>query len=81
MGARSRAGAGPEGFSQSWSYQSTIDPEELFRKIFGNAGFTKSTFEDFAESNFGFGEAQEVDNIYSFSLYVLFFITISTGGC
>lgn len=65
MGARSGAGAGPQGFSQSWSYQSTIDPEELFRKIFGNAGFAKNAFEDFAESNFGFGEAQEVkDKIF-----------------
>ncbi|KAK9736494.1 DnaJ C terminal domain [Popillia japonica] len=60
MGARTGAGAGPQGFSQSWSYQSTIDPEELFRKIFGDGGFGKNAFEDFAESNFGFGEAQEV---------------------
>ncbi|XP_049826169.1 protein tumorous imaginal discs, mitochondrial-like isoform X2 [Aethina tumida] len=52
---------GPQGFSQSWEYQSTIDPEELFRKIFGEAGFgNKSPFEDFSESNYGFGEAQEV---------------------
>ncbi|CAH1161740.1 unnamed protein product [Phyllotreta striolata] len=54
---------GPQGFSQQWEYQSTINPEELFRKIFGDA-FGKSSnsnpFEDFAESNYGFGEAQEV---------------------
>ncbi|KAF5296954.1 hypothetical protein FQR65_LT10106 [Abscondita terminalis] len=42
-----------------WSYQSTIDPEELFRKIFGDAGFRRNTFDDFAESSFGFGSAQE----------------------
>ncbi|XP_022901527.1 protein tumorous imaginal discs, mitochondrial-like isoform X2 [Onthophagus taurus] len=59
MGARSGGGAGPQGFSQSWQYQSTIDPEELFRKIFGDSGFSKS-FDDFTESNFGFGEAQEI---------------------
>ncbi|KAF5284882.1 hypothetical protein FQA39_LY16932 [Lamprigera yunnana] len=49
-----------EGFNQQWSYQSTIDPEELFRKIFGDAGFGRSRFDDFAESSFGFGSAQEV---------------------
>lgn len=57
------AGAyGPQGFSQQWQYQSTIDPEELFRKIFGDASFGRqsSPFDDFAESSYGFGEAQEV---------------------
>ncbi|XP_060530811.1 protein tumorous imaginal discs, mitochondrial-like isoform X2 [Cylas formicarius] len=71
MGAGANAGraSGPQGFSQSWSYQSTIDPEELFRKIFGEAGFGKgsSPFEDFAESRYGFGEAQEVVLRISFS--------------
>ncbi|ENN79355.1 hypothetical protein HUJ04_009354 [Dendroctonus ponderosae] len=51
---------GPQGFSQHWEYQSTIDPEELFRKIFGDGGFSKSPFGDFAESQYGFGESQEV---------------------
>ncbi|XP_017779875.1 PREDICTED: protein tumorous imaginal discs, mitochondrial isoform X2 [Nicrophorus vespilloides] len=63
MGGGGRAGGahGPQGFSQSWQYQSTIDPEELFRKIFGDGGFGKSTgFDNFAESSYGFGEAQEV---------------------
>lgn len=50
---------GPDSFSQSWHYQSTIDPEELFRKIFGSAGFGKSSFDDFADSKFGFGAAEE----------------------
>ncbi|XP_030763599.1 protein tumorous imaginal discs, mitochondrial-like isoform X2 [Sitophilus oryzae] len=59
---------GPQGFSQHWQYQSTIDPEELFRKIFGTGGFGKgSSFEDFADSSFGFGEAQEVVLRVSFS--------------
>lgn len=58
-------GAGPshggthQGFNQHWQYQSTVDPEELFRKIFGDANF-KQDFNDFAESKFGFGAAQEV---------------------
>ncbi|KAJ3658762.1 hypothetical protein Zmor_010483 [Zophobas morio] len=52
---------GHQGFAEQWQYRSTIDPEELFRKIFGQAGFGKSTsFDDFAESAFGFGQAQEV---------------------
>lgn len=56
------AGYGPQGFSQNWQYRSTIDPEELFRKIFGDAGFRSGGggFEDFSESQFGFGGAQEV---------------------
>lgn len=57
-------GAG-QGFSsahQSWNFQSSIDPEELFRKIFGQqARYGGGGFqEDFAESAFGFGAAQEV---------------------
>ncbi|KAG7305029.1 Protein tumorous imaginal discs-mitochondrial [Plutella xylostella] len=54
------AGAGPDGFTNQWQYKSTIDPEELFRKIFGDAGFRKDSFSDFAESQFGFGAAQEL---------------------
>ncbi|XP_076236163.1 dnaJ homolog l(2)tid, mitochondrial isoform X2 [Calliopsis andreniformis] len=57
-------------FSQSWQFRSTINPEELFRKIFGDAGFQNSTFtdyEDFAESKFGFGAAQEVVMNLTFS--------------
>ncbi|KAI9553965.1 hypothetical protein GHT06_019236 [Daphnia sinensis] len=46
---------------QNWNFQSSIDPEELFRKIFGQAGFQGGNFgEDFAESRFGFGAAQEM---------------------
>lgn len=54
----SAAGGASTGFQ---GFQSTMDPEELFRKIFGDAGF-KSSFSnfDFAESQFGFGEAEEV---------------------
>jgi DnaJ family protein A protein 3 len=66
------AGYGPQGFSQHWQYRSTIDPEELFRKIFGDfkggmgggGGFEEA---DFSESKFGFGGAQEVIMSLSFS--------------
>ncbi|XP_013149130.1 PREDICTED: protein tumorous imaginal discs, mitochondrial-like isoform X2 [Papilio polytes] len=51
---------GADGFTHQWQYKSTIDPEELFRKIFGDAGFKSESFSDFAESQFGFGAAQEV---------------------
>lgn len=56
------------GARTQWSYQSNVDPEELFRQIFGDLrnfqqgnrrsdfGFG-TIFEDF--SNFGFGQAQE----------------------
>ncbi|XP_049878697.1 protein tumorous imaginal discs, mitochondrial-like isoform X3 [Pectinophora gossypiella] len=52
--------SGPDGFTHQWQYKSTIDPEELFRKIFGDAGFKSNAFSDFAESQFGFGAAKEV---------------------
>ncbi|XP_052898656.1 protein tumorous imaginal discs, mitochondrial isoform X2 [Anopheles moucheti] len=58
-GSSPGSGAGPQGFSQNWQFRSTIDPEELFRKIFGDGGF-QSGFEDFSDSKFGFGGAQEV---------------------
>ncbi|XP_038218941.1 protein tumorous imaginal discs, mitochondrial-like isoform X2 [Zerene cesonia] len=51
---------GSDGFTHQWQYKSTIDPEELFRKIFGDAGFKSEAFSDFAESQFGYGAAQEV---------------------
>ncbi|CAG9831670.1 unnamed protein product [Diabrotica balteata] len=51
----------PQGFSQQWQYQSTIDPEPLFRTIFGDAFIKGSShFEVFTESNYGFGEAQTI---------------------
>lgn len=54
------------GFNQNWQFRSTVDPEELFRKIFGDANF-KSEFNDFAESQFGFGGAQEITMNLTFS--------------
>ena len=50
-------------YNQHWQYRSTINAEELFRKIFGDAGFQSGAFndfEDFSESKYGFGAAQEV---------------------
>jgi len=63
------AGAGFGGGQQSWNFHSSMDPEELFRKIFGSAGFggagrnpfgDTGSEDDFAESPFGFGGAQEI---------------------
>lgn len=53
---------GPQGFAQNWQFRSTVDPEELFRKIFGDASAfgQHSNFDDFSDSQFGFGGAQEV---------------------
>ncbi|XP_071452761.1 protein tumorous imaginal discs, mitochondrial-like isoform X2 [Hetaerina americana] len=62
--------SGASGFNaQSWQFHSSVDPEELFRKIFGDAGFKQGLheFEDYAESNFGFGGAQEVIMNLTFS--------------
>lgn len=69
-GGQGGPNAGPD-FSrhQSWNFQSSVDPEELFRKIFGQAGFGQggNFTEDYAESRFGFGAAQEVKKIVSIS--------------
>lgn len=55
-------GMGSENFQNTWSYQSNVDAEELFRKIFNQSGFGQSASfeEDFADSKFGFGAAEEV---------------------
>lgn len=57
--AGGRRPSGSQGFEQQWQYQSTINPEELFRKIFGNINYQQE-FNDFAGSQFGFGGAKEV---------------------
>lgn len=58
---------GPQGFAQDWQFRSTVDPEELFRKIFGDANFRSQGFDDFSESQFGFGGAQEIVMNLTFS--------------
>ncbi|XP_031844957.1 dnaJ homolog l(2)tid, mitochondrial isoform X2 [Nomia melanderi] len=58
------------GFGSSYHYTSTINPEELFRRIFGDAGFQSSAFsdfEDFAESKYAYAAAQEVVMNLTFS--------------
>lgn len=61
-GGSSGGGAGgPQGSWGPEGFHSTIDPEELFRKIFGDlGGRTGFSDFDFSESQFGFGGAQEV---------------------
>lgn len=67
-GAGGHAAGGPQ-----WQgFHSTIDPEELFRKIFGDFARAsrggggggknpfESAFEDFAGTAHGFGSSQEV---------------------
>jgi DnaJ homolog subfamily A member 3 len=68
-GRRGGPGAGMgQGFGGGWNFSSNVDPEELFRKIFGEAGFKTGfgDYEDFAESHFGYGAAQEVIFIWLF---------------
>lgn len=57
----SAGGGGAAGYQ---GFHSTIDPEELFRKIFNDYGFgnfSQNNNFDFAESNFGFGQSQEIN--------------------
>lgn len=65
-GPSAGAGFNNQGFGQHWQYQSTVDPEELFRKIFGSGGF-KNDFNDFADSHYGFGGAQEISLSLTFA--------------
>ncbi|KAI4482426.1 hypothetical protein M0802_013719 [Mischocyttarus mexicanus] len=68
MGQGSRQNAND--FQQQWHFRSTLDPEELFKKIFGDAGFKSGMFgdfEDFAESKYGFGASKEVIMDLTFS--------------
>ncbi|XP_017753384.1 PREDICTED: protein tumorous imaginal discs, mitochondrial-like isoform X1 [Eufriesea mexicana] len=70
MGMNQGSGEHVKDFGQSWQFRSSINPEELFRKIFGQAGFQTNIFndfEDFQESSYGFGAAQEVIMNLTFS--------------
>lgn len=51
---------GPEEWAKAWSYNSNIDPEEFFRKIFGDGKFHESEFDEHMENRDGFGSATEV---------------------
>ena len=69
-----RNGGGPSpgsgfggGFdANKWNFHSTIDPEELFRKIFGfqngRRSFDEDMYDDFSESYGGSAPAQEVNS-------------------
>lgn len=66
-------GMGNGNFQNTWSYQSNVDAEELFRKIFNQSGFssTGSFEEDFADSKFGFGAAEEVIIIFKCIVFII----------
>jgi len=54
-----------------------MNPEELFRKIFGDAGFSTSGFggfSNFAESAFGFAPAAEAS---ASTFRIIFFIFLA----
>lgn len=53
-----------EDFMHRWNFKSNIDPEELFRKIFGDSGFDfKVDDSEHIHNQYGFGNAQEVRTI------------------
>lgn len=58
-------GAGTGGFSQNWQYSSNIDPEELFRKIFGDNNFQDQ--DDFGGRGYGFATSQEISMNLTFA--------------
>ncbi|XP_029673888.1 protein tumorous imaginal discs, mitochondrial-like isoform X2 [Formica exsecta] len=65
-----RGNRGTKNYNQHWQYRSSVNAEELFRRIFGDAGFQSGAFndfEDFTETTYGFGAAQEVIMNLSFS--------------
>ncbi|KAL1455290.1 hypothetical protein WDU94_009395 [Cyamophila willieti] len=48
-------------YMNRWNFKSNVDPEELFRKIFGDAGFDfKVGEDDFTANQYGFGSSQEI---------------------
>lgn len=55
-------GRGAKSYNQHWQYRSTINAEELFRRIFGDHGFQSGAFDDFEDfsTKHGFAAAQEV---------------------
>ncbi len=60
--------AGPQGFSGFQGFQSNIDPEELFRNIFGDfaRGFGEKNFSQQEMNDFGFSAPQEIQLSVSF---------------
>lgn len=67
MGMGQQGTSHTKDFNEGWQFRSSINPEELFRKIFGETGFQTNIFndfEDYQDSKYGFGAAQEVYIIY-----------------
>lgn len=62
---RNGGGGGGGGFSQNWQYRSNINPEELFRSMFGDAFHQES--QEFTDSNYGFATSQEVSMNLTFA--------------
>lgn len=68
-----QGGGGPRGtggFQGNWNFHSNVDPEELFRKIFGSQGFGRGGADPFGEPEFeesgrGFAQAQEVNKRFN----------------
>lgn len=61
MGAGPSPGRNTHTRDYNWQFKSQIRPEEMFRKIFGDNIFDESDYsEDYAESRYGFGAAQDV---------------------
>ena len=59
------------------NFHSNIDPEELFRKIFGQAGFNQygpSSNQDFADSIFGHSASTEVTYIWNYFYIIKAFV-------
>lgn len=60
----------------SWNFESNINPEELFRKIFGEAGFSSGAFgerlreTDYSANQQGFAAAEEVLVIVMHCMYL-----------
>uniref|UniRef100_A0A2P2HZ61 Protein tumorous imaginal discs, mitochondrial-like n=2 Tax=Hirondellea gigas TaxID=1518452 RepID=A0A2P2HZ61_9CRUS len=63
-----QAAAGAEGpfHGASYQYHRTVDPEELFRKIFGDFRANMDQGGDFAESHFGYKASDEITVHLSF---------------
>ncbi|KAL1464960.1 hypothetical protein WDU94_004559 [Cyamophila willieti] len=60
MGREGMGGAGANYGNANWDFRSTVDPEELFRNIFGQAGFGGGSDSGFSEG-FGFSsQPQEI---------------------
>lgn len=59
MGGASGGGAGAGYGNTNWNFRSTIDPEELFRNIFGQGNFSGGQEGGFSEG-FGFSQPQEI---------------------